>query len=136
MDDVWRWNQKAWMNTVVMVDWLRSFYKHIGSTREVLLAMDNFSPHIVIVQEAIPPSNIRVCWLPANSTNRYRPLDQGIIQSFKAHYKYHWLKFILQIINEGRGLDSGMNIQLAIRWIVRAWNNEVTNTTIYNCFRK
>ena len=29
-----------------------------------------------------------------------------------------------------------MNLHLAIRWILRSWNNEVTNTTIYNCFRK
>jgi hypothetical protein len=29
-----------------------------------------------------------------------------------------------------------MNIRLTIRWILRSWNNEVTNTTIYNCFRK
>ena len=29
-----------------------------------------------------------------------------------------------------------MNLHLAIRWILRSWNNEVTNTTVYNCFRK
>ena len=29
-----------------------------------------------------------------------------------------------------------MNLYLAIRWMLRSWNNEVTNTTIYNCFRK
>lgn len=22
----WRWNKKAWMNTVIMVEWLQSFY--------------------------------------------------------------------------------------------------------------
>jgi hypothetical protein len=29
-----------------------------------------------------------------------------------------------------------MNLHLAIRWIIRSWNNKVTNSTIYNCFRK
>lgn len=29
-----------------------------------------------------------------------------------------------------------MNIRLAIRWIIRSWHNQVSNTTIYNCFRK
>lgn len=29
-----------------------------------------------------------------------------------------------------------MNIRFAIRWIVRAWNSQLTTTTIYNCFRK
>ena len=29
-----------------------------------------------------------------------------------------------------------MNIHLALRWILRSWINELTNTTIYNCFQK
>jgi hypothetical protein len=29
-----------------------------------------------------------------------------------------------------------MNLHLAIRWLLRSWNNEVASTTIYNCFRK
>lgn len=132
----WRWNQKAWMNTIIMVEWLKEFYQHIGLTRQVLLTLDNFSAHISAVEVSPPPGNIRICWLPANSTSRYQPLDQGIIQNFKAYYKQHWLQFILNSIEQGTGLDSGVNIRLAIRWIVRAWNNQVTNTTIYNCFRK
>ena len=41
MGGEWRWNKKAWMNTVIIVDWLKAFYRHIGN-RTVLLAMDNF----------------------------------------------------------------------------------------------
>lgn len=132
----WRWNAKAWMNTTIMSEWLREFYQHIGVTRQVLLTMDNFSAHYSAIQICPPPANIRICWLPANSTSRYQPLDQGIIQNFKAYYKQQWLQCILQSIEQGNALDSGVDIRLAIRWIVRSWNNEVSNTTIYNCFRK
>jgi hypothetical protein len=132
----WRSNKKAWMNTTIMCEWLQEFYSHIGSTREVLLTMDNFSPHYSAIELSPPPSNIRICWLPANSTSRFQPLDQGIIQNFKAYYKRQWLQFTLEQYESEIDPQSTINIRLAIRWILRSWNNEVTNTTIYNCFRK
>lgn len=132
----WRWNTKAWMNTTVMSEWLQAFYAHIGRHREVLLSMDNFSAHVSALEITPPPLNIRICWLPANSTSRFQPLDQGIIQSFKSHYRRQWLDYMLGCYdNNQKPLDS-MNLHLAIRWIVRSWNHYVSNTTIYNCFRK
>jgi len=32
MGSEWRWNKKAWMNTTIMSEWLRSLYQHIGTT--------------------------------------------------------------------------------------------------------
>lgn len=132
----WRWNKKAWMNTTIMCEWLQEFYQHIGSTRQVLLTMDNLSAHYSAIETNPPPSNIRICWLPANSTSRYQPLDQGIIQNFKACYRRQWLQFMLQSIEAGQDPQSAIDIRIAIRWILRSWNNDVTKTTIYNCFRK
>jgi hypothetical protein len=71
----WRWNTKAWMNTVVMSEWLQTFYTHIGQHRQVLLTMDNFPAHVAALEITPLPSNIRICWLPANSTSRFQPLD-------------------------------------------------------------
>lgn len=119
-----------------MVEWLQSFYQQIGTTRQVLLTMDNFSAHYTAVEQLPPPSNIRICWLPANSTSRFQPLDQGIIQNCKAYYRRHWLQHMLHSFDSNTDPHSTMNLRLAIRWILRSWNSEVTNTTIYNCFRK
>ncbi|RDW84504.1 hypothetical protein BP6252_02094 [Coleophoma cylindrospora] len=132
----WRWNKKAWMNSVIMSEWLQAFYSHVGFTRQVLLTMDNFSAHYTALEISPPPPNIRICWLPANSTSRFQPLNQGIIQNFKALYKRQWLAFTLESYEANIDPQLGMNIRLAIRWILRSWNNEVTNTTIYNCFRR
>jgi DDE superfamily endonuclease. len=63
-----------------MREWLLSFYSHIGIQRSVLLLMDNFSAHLQGVELTPPPSNIRIQWLPTNTTNIYQPLDQGIIK--------------------------------------------------------
>jgi hypothetical protein len=124
------------MNTTIMVEWLHSFYLHIGQLREVLLTMDNFSAHYSAVEIAPPPPNIRICWLPANSTSRFQPLDQGIIQSFKAHYRRQWLSYMLGCFNTNHNPMDTMNLWLAVRWTVRSWNQYLSNTTIYNCFRK
>lgn len=45
MGAIWKWNRKAWMNTDIMEEWYQAFYLHIGTTRRVLLTMDNFSAH-------------------------------------------------------------------------------------------
>ena len=69
-----------------MVEWLQAFYRHIGS-RSVILTMDNLKAHINAIEQSPPPSNIHVIWLPKNSTSVFQPLDQGIINNLKVHYR-------------------------------------------------
>jgi hypothetical protein len=132
---VWTSNNKAWMRTNIMVQWLQAFYRHIGS-RNVMLCMDNFSAHISGVEEAPPPSNIRIIWLPANSTSHFQPLDQGIIQNLKLYYRKQWLAFIINQFEHEIDPYASMTVYHTIRWCIRAWRYDVTNATIYNCFRK
>ena len=75
-----------------MIEWLKFFYQQIGTTRQVLLTMDNFRAHYTAAEQHPPPPNIRICWLPANSTSCFQLLDQGIIQNCKAHYHKFWLQ--------------------------------------------
>jgi hypothetical protein len=72
----------------------------------------------------------------AGLNSRFQPLDQGIIQSFKAHYRRQWLSYMLECYNTNHNPMDTMNLHLAIRWTLRSWNHSVSNTTIYNCFRK
>jgi hypothetical protein len=58
MGGEWRWNKKAWMNTLIMIEWLKSFYQYIGTTRQVLLTMDNFRAHYTAAEQHPPPPNI------------------------------------------------------------------------------
>lgn len=132
---VWRFNQKAWMNGVIMGDWLKAFYQHV-QTRRVLLLLDNFSAHNSGMALSPPPPNVKIAFLPRNATSRFQPLDQGIIMSFKAHYKRQWLRFIIHRFEAGSNPYADITILQALRWCSQSWNIDVTNTTIQNCWRK
>jgi len=132
---VWKSNKKAWMTTSIMSEWLRAFYKYIGN-REVVLCMDNFNAHISGIRDTPPPANIRIIWLPANSTSQFQPLDQGVIQNLKVYYRKQWLEFIVnQIEHEIDPYDS-VTVLNAIRWCIYAWVHYVSNSVIYSCFLK
>ena len=136
MGVVWRWNKKAWMTGAIMSEWLQQFYVHVGATRRILLTMDNCSAHIAAAELCPPPANVNICWLPPNATSKYQPLDQGIINSFKAHYRRQWLEFMVQAYSKDDEPMKTVNIKLAIRWSSRAWNHEISNVTVFNCFVK
>ncbi len=58
--------------------------------RKVLLLMDNFSTHELAVElvgglEGL--TNVRIAWLPPNTTSLWQPIDQGIIVSWKLQYR-------------------------------------------------
>jgi hypothetical protein len=98
--------------------------------------MDNLSAHISGARVAPPPANIRIQWLPANSTSRYQPLDQGIINNLKHYYKKQWLEFIIEQYERQQDPYQLMNLSFTVRWLPRAWFTNVSNDTIYRCFRK
>jgi hypothetical protein len=43
---------------------------------------------------------------------------------------------MLDAFTSDRNPLTSMNLHFAVRWILRSWNHCITNTTIYNCFRK
>ena len=86
---VWRHNDTAWMNHKIMEEYLYWFNQEMKKQgKHALLLMDNFSAHEVAVEllgGSDSLTNTKVMWLPPNATSIYQPLDQGIIQNWKAH---------------------------------------------------
>lgn len=119
-----------------MGEWLRSFYMHIGKQRRVLLLLDNFSAHLLAVDEAPPLSNIEVVFFPANATSVYQPLDQGIIQNLKHYYRKKWMLWIIGMLDRNIDPRERMSLNYTIRWIAQAWRKDVSDQTIRNCFIK
>ncbi len=76
-------NGSAWMTREIFQDYIyRLNDSLIESNRKILIVMDNFIGFYIT-----PPSNIEYFFLPPNLTSILQPLDQGIINAFKNHYK-------------------------------------------------
>ena len=81
----WRYNTKAWMNGTIMQEYLLWFDQEMRKQgKHALLLMDNFSAHEAGLEQ-VSLTNTKVKWLPPNATSIHQPLDQGIIQNWKAH---------------------------------------------------
>jgi hypothetical protein len=69
--------------------------KRVGCS--VLLLLDNAPshPHDLIL------SNVKRVYLPANTTSKLQPLDQGIIQNMKQIYRKRLQRSVLAKIDNG-----------------------------------
>jgi hypothetical protein len=103
------------------LQWLDN--KMRGANRKVLLLLDNFSGHelgVELVGGKQGLLNIRVEWLPPNTTSHWQPLDQGIIASFKTIYRKEWILYMLRQYEENKDLNKTVNLLKAIQWTRKA----------------
>ncbi|CAG8674607.1 805_t:CDS:2, partial [Paraglomus occultum] len=104
--------------------------------RKIILLMDNARCHEVDLTEDL--SNVRVHFLPLNTTSVLQPLDQGIIYSFKAQYRKILCKEKIlayeRLSNENDDLPQ-ITIYDAIQFVARAWEN-VTQRTICHSWER
>ncbi|KAI0993820.1 hypothetical protein K3495_g14364 [Podosphaera aphanis] len=82
---VYRNNKKAWMNTEIMIEYLKWVDREMAG-RKVVLLMDNFSTHKAAFEylNSSPLTSLRntsVIFLPPDITSLHQPLHQGIIRA-------------------------------------------------------
>ena len=86
----------------------------------------------------IVSSNIKLVFLPPNTTSVLQPLDLGIIKTFKVHYRKFLMRFILSKIDtcsSATEVVKSVTILHAVRWVAEAWKN-VGEMTVKKCFRR
>ena len=89
-------NRKAWMTGPIFETWLRQLNNRMVLLgRDVLLFLDNCSshPHLEL-------SNVKLSFLPPNTTSRLQPMDAGIIQTVKLRYRKKLLQHICFLMDE------------------------------------
>lgn len=132
---MWKSNKKAWMTGDIMTEWLQQFDRKIGhQKRKILLFLDNAGSH----PQNLKLKNIKILFLPPNTTSICQPLDQGIIKNFKVFYRTFILKHILSRmdgIKSTAELSKSIDLLEAIYFIKNAWE-QVSPSTIKNCFLK
>jgi hypothetical protein len=105
----------------------------------VLLILDNFSVHEAgarYLQANEPLRNTEIIYLPPNVTSRHQPLDQGVIRTWKSHWKRKWLQYMIDEFDEGREPVKSMDILKAVRWGIDSWHHDVSLSAIENCWIK
>ena len=103
--------------------------------RFIFLLLDNAGCHPIILQGKY--SNIKIVFLPPNTTSKLQPLDLGIICNFKTRYCRLFLQHVIARMDTATcasDVISSINILMAIRWIL-LWR-KVKATTITKCFQK
>ena len=66
--------------------------------RNVILFLDNATVHPTSLVDKF--SNIKVVFLPKNTTSRLQPLDAGITQSFKSKYRKKLIRSVIARVKE------------------------------------
>ena len=127
-------NAKGWMTGAVfdlwLSEWNRELYKQ---KRKITLLVDNAPGHI-----ADDYDNIKLVFLPPNTTSKLQPLDQGIISWVKREYRR------LITVEYMDGCDGKEDVKTIMKTFdfavacentVKAWNR-CSAQTIANCFTK
>lgn len=127
----YRAQKKSWMDSILFEEWVREINKMFqAEERNVVLIVDNCPAHPTIEDL----SNLKLIFLPPNTTSVTQPMDQGVIRCLKAHYRKRLVKLILCNLDSNKPLPK-ISLITALQLLVSAWN-EVSKATIVNCFRK
>lgn len=107
----WRANKKAWVTSAVFCDWFRNcfvpevenYLKKSNLNFKAVLALDNAPGHPRELETMHP--NIKVIFLPPNTTALLQPMDQGIIQAFKLYYIRRTFKIIMDTMESNPDMN-------------------------------
>ena len=131
---IYKSNSKAWMTSSIFVEYLNSLNNRMRiQNRNILLLMDNCPSH-----PDIHLSNIKITFLPKNTTSKLQPLDAGIIQMTKTHYRKLMMREIRLAMEECDTVSDVAKKVTVLDAIVNlsiAWN-KVPAESIKKCFHK
>lgn len=89
---LWRSNKKAWVTKTLFEDWFTNYFciatkqycQENGLEFKILLVLDNAPGHPTGLGNL--NENVKITFLPPNTTSLIQPMDQGVIATFKSYY--------------------------------------------------
>ena len=130
-------NKKAWMTSEIFEEILAQLNRRMKrQNRNIILFLDNAPCHPPLPSGHF--SNIKLAFLPKNTTSRSQPLDAGIIKQWKVKTKRMLLRYVCSKV-DGKTMASeitkSVHLLMSIQWGKRAWD-EISEDTIKKCFQK
>ncbi|XP_064421719.1 jerky protein homolog-like [Latimeria chalumnae] len=136
-------SKKAWMTGDVFKDWF--FKSSVPSVRchlrfkrlpEVaVLLLDNCPAHPPAESLKTSDGNIKVFYLPKNTTSKIQPLDQGIIVNFKKAYRKELVKELVASDNTITNHLKKYSLKDTMYLADKSWKS-ITRSCIENCWMK
>ncbi|XP_034985898.1 tigger transposable element-derived protein 3-like [Zootoca vivipara] len=130
----YRADSKAWMTATIFTEWLQKFNEDMKRTERSVV--------LFLVPCAVHPdtelSHTKMVFMPPGSS-RVHPLEHGLVQNFKCHYRRRMLLRLLAVL-DGRSavpaseLSKHLTLLDAVHMIVQAWL-DVCPQTITSCFQ-
>ena len=143
---IWKSNKKAWVTLVLFEDWFTNHFvpeveRYCVANNipfKILLILDNAPGHPAFLDDFNP--NIKVAYLPPNTTSILQPMDQGVIASFKAYYLRRTFSKAIKATDgpDAKTLKEwwrSYNIYEAVKNIADAWD-EVKESNMNGVWRK
>ena len=85
--------------------------------RKIALIIDNCPAHPTIADL----SNVKLIFVPSNTTSVSQPMDQGVIKCLKAFYRRRLVNLIIKRLEQGQDLPK-ISILRALQLLVASWN--------------
>ena len=105
------------MTLTIFEKWLRKLdFQMRNSARKIAMALDNCTAHPNINGL----TNIKLVFLPPNTTAKTQSLDSGVIRCLIAHYRKSLAKLRLLAFEEKK--DFTVNVLEAMKLLKQAWN--------------
>lgn len=128
-------NSNAWMTAAIFKEWLIKWDNVLD--HNIVLLVDNCTAHNNV---SVLLKNIKVVYLPANTTALIQPCDQGIIRTLKAYYRREMRSRLLSDMEENQAITANQlakktTLLDALHLLAMSWN-QVSENTIKNCFKR
>jgi hypothetical protein len=111
-----RSNKKTLMTAAAMKEWLNMFNaKMKKENRNAIFFLDNATCH-----PKVTLSNVKIAWFPANATSIIKPMDMGVIYTFKSHYKLFLMQSLISNVEKADSsyaLARSVSVLDAVNWI-------------------
>lgn len=135
--------KSAWMSSDIFTEWFQEifvpsvehFLKSKNLPRKAILLVDNAPTH----PSELRNGDIVVRFLPPNVTSLIQPMDQGILEAMKRHYRGHLLRSVLQECETSDASLTealkGFNMKHVLYWCAQSWDR-ITEASIKNSWNK